>query len=208
MWQFLRPDLAHIFRLQKQVQGLCATDSPQVDKLSDLLDELDHSSRLAALRSLSARHLRHIYEAVEGHRSIGVDFLVPSSRGAMDPVRHFGKNSLPAFSIFEKRFLRPEKGARELWGYNHQSMSPITGPGYFVAYDSPRQGEGYIDYTRLPPRAPEFWPAMASNTTGLSRFVYGHMVDRLRGLSQHVSIGRAWRHGKEQNAWFVLCRDS
>ena len=32
------------------------------------------------------------------------------------------------------------------------------------------------------------------------------LLDALRGVSKHVSIGRAIRNGKVQDNWFVLCR--
>jgi hypothetical protein len=71
-----------------------------------------------------------------------------------------------------------------------------------------------IDYEMLPSDHPNFkreqlpqaWPAIKSNTFGVSRFVYGFMQDYLRKVSDHVSIGRAYRHGKESPNYFVLCR--
>ena len=51
------------------------------------------------------------------------------------------------------------------------------------------------------------WPEVQSNERGLSRFVYGFMVDRLRRVSEHVTIGSAARKGKEMGSYFVLTRD-
>jgi hypothetical protein len=34
------------------------------------------------------------------------------------------------------------------------------------------------------------------------------MQDVLRGVSRHVSIGRAYKKGKPKGARFVLCRES
>ena len=48
---------------------------------------------------------------------------------------------------------------------------------------------------------------MRSNERGLSRFVYGFMVDRVRRVSEHVTIGSAARKGKEMGSYFVLTRD-
>jgi hypothetical protein len=64
-----------------------------------------------------------------------------------------------------------------------------------------------VDYTRVPPSAPPGWPAVRGNERGLSRFVYGFMVDRLRRVSEHVTIGSAARHGREFGSWFLLCRE-
>jgi hypothetical protein len=33
------------------------------------------------------------------------------------------------------------------------------------------------------------------------------MIDVMRGVSTHVSIGRARRGGKMSDNWFVLCRE-
>jgi hypothetical protein len=39
----------------------------------------------------------------------------------------------------------------------------------------------------------------------LSRFICTGR-DFMRGVSQHVTIGRATREGKPMDNWFVLCR--
>ena len=44
-------------------------------------------------------------------------------------------------------------------------------------------------------------PPLKSNTSGLSTLVYGHMVDRLRGVSNHCVIGAAFKKGKAIDAW-------
>jgi hypothetical protein len=37
--------------------------------------------------------------------------------------------------------------------------------------------------------------------------VYAGMKDYMRRVSEHVSIGRAYKHEKPMNAWFVLVRE-
>jgi hypothetical protein len=204
---FLAPDLAHMIDLQDSLIGMLSRGHTPPGLVAAFLDDLDHRGRLAALRGLSGGCLARLFELVDGFRRITIDDVVPPSRGAREEVRHHGKNSLPAFTIFEKRFLRPEPGSRELWGYNFQALRPVTGPGYFVAYDAPDRGEVDVDYTRIPPEAPLGWPELAPNERGISTLVYAHMVDRLRGVTAQVSIGRAWKKGKVQPAWFVLCRE-
>jgi hypothetical protein len=148
---------------------------------------------------------------VDGFASLGLRDLVPPEVPALATVRHFGRNTLPAFSLFEKRFTRPSgedaEQPAELHGFNFQPLSRWTGPGYFVAVDDPDRGEVRIDYRRLPHQHPEGWPDIVSNEKGLSRFVYGFMVDTLRRVSEHVSIGRAARKGRDMGSWFVLCRE-
>ena len=125
-------------------------------------------------------------------------------------MRHFGKNSLPVFSQFEKHFCRPRrkdgKPVDELYGFNFQTMAPVTGPGYFIARGAGDRPEVLVDYHHVPPEHPDGWPAIHSNERGLSRFVYGFLIDTLRGVSNHVAIGSAARKGKDLGSFFVLCR--
>ena len=129
----------------------------------------------------------------------------------MAEVRHFGRNTLPAFRLFEKRFCRPQgvdpETPDQLFGFNFQSTSWATGPGYFVARNSEQAPEVLIDYRELPTAAVSGWPAIRSNERGLSRFVYGFMVDTLRRVSACVTIGSAARKGRDMGSWFVLCRE-
>jgi len=86
-------------------------------------------------------------------------------------------------------------------------MSPVTGPGYFVAHEDAERGEVLIDYREVPTQAPTDWPLIRPNDRGLGRLVYGNMVDTLRRVSEHVTIGSAARGGKDLGSWFVLCRE-
>ena len=167
--------------------------------------------RVSAVRSLGRAQQRVLYGAVDGFRPVSLTDLVPATADAFVTVRHFGRNTLPAFSLFEKRFCRPpeedpEKPG-ELYGFNFQAMQRVTGPGYFVALQDPHRPEVLVDYTRVPSRHPEGWPAIRPNERGISRFVYGYMVDTVRGVSEHVTIGSAARKGRDLGSWFVLCRE-
>jgi hypothetical protein len=180
-------------------------------EVADFLDRLSHAERVAAVRAAGRGEQRRLYAALEGHGGLSLDVLVPPGKADWETVRHFGKNTLPAFTHFEKRFCRPagEDPAkpRVLYGFNFQRMQLVTGPGYYLARDDAAQGEVLIDYTQVPPQAPPGWPAVRPNERGLSRFVYGFMVDRLRRVSEHVSVGSAARHGREFGSWFLLCRE-
>ncbi len=81
------------------------------------------------------------------------------------------------------------------------------GPGYFVAYPYENEGEVLVDYLRVPPKRPAEWPEILPNSSRLSTFVYNGTQDVLRGVSKHVTIGRAFKGGKPLSAWFVLCRE-
>lgn len=181
-------------------------DSPDPGAVAALLDERSHEARVAAVRSLDGRAQRRLFSLVEGVRRVGLDDLVPPDRGELEPVRHYGMNSLLAFRVFEKRFYR--YGGGQVGGANFQTISPITGPGYFVVRADETRGEALVDYTQLPPVAPAGWPAIVSNERGISRLVYGFMVDTLRRVSEHVTIGRAARRGQPMSAYFILCREA
>ena len=183
-----------------------------VRELADLLDALAHPERVAAIRGLLRAEQQTLYEAVDGFRPVSLQDLVPPAKQDFAPVRHYGKNTLPAFSHFEKRFCRP-RGADpvkpgELYGFNFQKMAPVTGPGYFVAREDETRPEVLVDYNVVPPDHPAGWPAIRSNERGLARFVYGFMIDTLRGVSEHVTIGSAARRGRDIGSWFVLCREA
>jgi hypothetical protein len=187
---------------------------PKVDlrRISRVLDELGHSGRLDTIRGWDADQQAAIYKAAKGYLPLALEHFVPATVGAMTEVIHHGKNSLPAFTHFQKRFCRPppvdgEASEGQLWGYNHQELQLWTGPGYFVAHLAESDGEVAIDYTLAPPGKPGDWPDLLPNSARLGRFVYYGTIDIMRGISKHVSIGRARRGEHWMNAWFVLCRE-
>jgi hypothetical protein len=174
------------------------------------LDGLEDSARASATRSMTARQQAKVFEAARGVRALDLDDFVPAGTPPLVQVIHSGKNSLPFFKTFEKRFCRPELGSARLWGYNEnpRSITSVTGPGYFVCY-SIGSGEVLIDYCEVPPnepKKPDGWPPVLPNSAGLSRFIYNRTQDTMRGVSKHVSVGRAARDGRVMDNWFVLCR--
>ena len=180
-------------------------------RLAGHLDALDHPTRVALVRRLDRSTQRALYARVAGHAPLSLVDLVPASGGPLETVRHLGLNTLPVFRVFEKRFCRPEgedpASPTALAGWNFQAMRPVTGPGYFVAVEDEATREVLVDYRRLPETRPSDWPEIRSNERGLSRFVYGFMVDRLRRVSEHVTVGSASRKGRDLGSWFVLTRE-
>lgn len=183
----------------------------EMKRVAALLDGMTHSERLEATRSVGRKPQARLYRAAQGFAALRLQDLVPPGIGDGKAVRHFGKNSLPAFTQFEKRFCRPAgqdpEAPTELWGFNFQTLQPLTGPGYYIARASPDAPEVWVDYNLVPPEAPAGWPPLRSNETGLGRFVYGFMIDTLRRVSEHVTIGSAARQGKELGSWFLLTRE-
>ena len=188
-------------------------------RLEHVLNDLGHSGRLATVRGWEPKTLTKLYEAAKGHHPLTLEHFEPARIGPLTEVIHHGKNSLPLFSHFQKRFTRPdakEDAPKELWGFNRQSNEAFTGPGYFVVLaewqgrppsEGTDEGEVAIDYRKLPTGRVPSWPDIMPNSARLGRFVYDGMVDVMRGVSNHVSIGRAFKGGKWMDAWFALVRE-
>ena len=171
------------------------------------LDGMAPYSRLQEMLGLGGSFVGKLYDAVAGAPSLRIDDLVaPSETGT---VILEGKNSLPAFSRFQKRFARV---GGKVVGYNHQTMSFATGPGYFVVQPKTpgetHPDEIFFDYTVDPPHTglPEGWPPFVPNSAGLSRLVYMHMKDFCRHVAEGVLVGKAYKNGVAQDAYFTLTR--
>ena len=188
-----------------ELNSLLSSGNFDMNDVARRLDAMSDAERVEETRSWGRRAQANLFEAAKGHRKLGIDQLVPG-KGPLEEVPHQGRNTLPAFTRFAKVFCRPDNSANELWGYNRSGsvVGTFVGPGYYVAYDD--GDEVLIDYTRLPLGKPGNWPPILQNDERLSRFVYNGMADALRGVSEHVSIGRAIRNGKVMDSWFVLCR--
>ncbi len=185
-------------------------DDHQKERLTDTLDRMDPQSRLWTAMSITKEEQRALWEMFESDSSDAAQF-VPTGTDPLKEVIHHGKNTLPAFNFFQKRFCLSDDGSGDLWGYNHGETAFATGPGYYVAHptgDEEKPPSGFvIDYTRLPKKKPDSWPEILKNEAKLGRFVYSGMKDYMRKVSEHVSIGRAYKGGKPMNAWFLLCRE-
>lgn len=171
-------------------------------------DRLDAGERLVEVMALSPAEQADLFDAALGLRAMTFEDLVPRELAPMKGVPHDGRNSLAAFTRFAKVFARPDEPRDELWGYNegYQTVKTFVGPGYFVCVKHSEPGELLVDYLRQPPRHPPEWPPILANDARLSRFVFNGTQDVLRGVSRHVSIGRASREGRWMDNWFVLCR--
>jgi len=175
-------------------------------EIGSYLDALPTQERVRQVLSVTGRGVARLYHAVAGGTPLSLDELVPPS--STGTVVYEGRNSLPVFSRFQKRFIRLE-GDRVI-GYNHNPplVALLTGPGYF--WVRPATGEGelgkelYFDYTEPPPAEPPGWPAYKPNLSGLARFVYGNMKDYMRRVARGVVVGKAYKSGVDQKAYFSL----
>ncbi|MFO0759452.1 MAG: hypothetical protein U0359_23375 [Byssovorax sp.] len=179
-------------------------DGAAAGEIERHLDALAPDARLAEVLAVTGGGVKRLYEAVKGAPTVTLEEFLPASHAGT--LIYEGRNSLAAFSRFQKRFQRMESG--EVVGYNHQTMSFVTGPGYFVVREASGEGphgsELYFDYTAAPARAPEGWPTFAPNERGLSRLVYAHMIDYVRRVAKGVVVGKAYKKGVDQNAYFTL----
>lgn len=163
------------------------------------LNALSPAERLHWMRGLGRRELASLYQLAEAAGlPISVDQLVGAEG---EVVIHEGQNSLPMFTQFQKRMVRTADGAQ---GYNHQTMSAFTGPGHFTIREEP--GAVLFDYISLAGSAPAEFPALKPNDVGLSKLVYGGMIDRCYRVSADAIIGRAFKGHKPMSAWFMLLR--
>lgn len=185
-------------------------DEHAIARIAEALDRMNHESRLFTVRSATKQEMATLWELVKDN-AVDAGHFVPSGVDPLVEVIHHGKNSLPAFTHFQKRFCRADDDSGELWGYNHQDLGWLIGPGYFAAHSTEDEKEPVsayvIDYTRIPKKKPEAWPEIADNAGGVRSLVYGRMKDYMRKVSDHVSLGKAYKDGAEVGAYFLLCRE-
>lgn len=175
-----------------------------VAEIAAFLDGVSSSERVAQVLRITGSGVKRLYDAVADGPAASLDDLVPP--GIHGTVAFEGRNSLPAFTRFQKRFTRLEDDS--IIGHNHQSISFLTGPGYFWVRPPSGSGEHgkelVFDYTEETPSPPEGWPVYKSNLSGFSRLVYGNMKDYVRRVARGVVVGKAYRSGVDQGAYFSL----
>ncbi|MBN1946965.1 MAG: hypothetical protein JW797_14925 [Bradymonadales bacterium] len=169
-------------RLDKQ-------DGISIADLNQALDALDDAGRLAFVRSLCMKRQVHLWKMAEGHLEASLDMLVPDPIPASVTVIFEGRNSLPAFNLFQKRFTRSNRDDL-LWGYNHQDMMWFTGPGAFVVRQDTQRGVLIVDYDELPSHTPPGWPEIKPNRGFPAAHIYGFMYDELRPVTKDICIGK------------------
>jgi hypothetical protein len=187
----------------------------EMHAIAAYLDAMTHDDRLEAVYSLRKKGQKALFEKAAASPPITLEHFVPSDRAPLEEVIHFGKNTLPAFKLFQKRFCRPD-GAEpdKLYGYNEGLTRGIIGPGYFVTHATAghepawqERGAIVVNYFEVPDdQVVDGWPKIKPNTSGLQMFVYNKTRDFMRKVSEHVSIGAAFRVEKALDAYFILCR--
>lgn len=194
------------------LKELVSAASPDAGEIASFLDSLVLADQISAARSLQGGSLQGaLWKAVSQVPRVSTDQMVPADYPELRPIIFHGKNSLPVFTDFQKICFRPEgcAGQSVAWGYNETKIRNWIGAGYYVLHDTADSAHGgaAFDYTQLPDKGLPAWPEVLPNTAGISRFIYAHMIDYMRRVSEDVFIGSAVRNGREMNSYFVVVRE-
>jgi hypothetical protein len=200
------------------LKALLLDDSVSIEAIADKLDAASPAERLEAAHALDRSAQRALYRKAAAAKPLTMDDFVPGNRAPLEQVRHRGRNTLPMprkLQLFEKRFCRPDNRTDRLFGYNQSPFIGTVGPGFFVAVSTDEtpawRGRGAIvvDYFQIPdgPVVPG-WPKVIPNTQGLQRFVYHRTRDFMRRVSEHVTIGAAFKVEKMLDHYFILVRET
>jgi hypothetical protein len=173
--------------------------------LASFLDGLDPATRVAQSMALGNKaQQKRLWELCGKAPALTLETMVPASTPDGQEVIWAGVNTLPVFKMFEKRFMRVNGS---VIGYNKQTTSWMTGPGYFTLVTSPHEArELRVDYTNVPSTTPAGWPTVKPNDRGLSNLIYKNLFDYLRFVSRDVVIGFATRLDKPIDSYFLLAR--
>src|SRR5262249_24960391 len=109
----------------ERLRSLLGAERPDREAIAATLDGGGPPERMEAITSLGGPSLQsRLWHAAAGGAPVTQADLVPPDMAPLREVIFHGKNSLPAFTLFQKRFCRPSSGqpSDQLWGYNHQSL--------------------------------------------------------------------------------------
>jgi hypothetical protein len=193
---------------------LLADTSLTIHDVAAHLDRLDHAGRMEAMGSTTKAEQRRLWHLAAESEPITLEHFVPEEVPPRTEVVHHGRNTLPVFRSFQKRFARPADGSRRAFGYNEGSTRPLVGPGYFVLIPTAgnptweERGAWVVDYFQVPDGpVVEGWPKVKKNSQGLQIVVYHQTRDFMRKVSRHVSVGMAFKRESSLNNWFTLVRE-
>lgn len=195
-------------------QELISDGNITLKAVSEFLDSLDHAGRLEAIQSTSKAQQKALFSLAAGGEALTPEDFVPSNVADNREVIHHGWNTLPVLRSFQKRFARQAGPEQTLVGYNEGLTRKVIGPGYFVLRSTEERAEWQsrgamvVDYFLTPEgQVPAQWPSIRPNSKGLQVLVYHHTRDFMRKLSEHVTIGEAYKDENPMNNWFLLVRE-
>lgn len=174
----------------------------EIDAIESALDAASHDERVAWMRALRKKDMDVLYEKAQG-RDVQPDYFLTEDG---QELAFIGRNSLPAFSDFEKAFARHEDRVQG-WNVNEGIARWFGGPGHFRVRNADTwDGQLIFDYVWECTSVPQGFPEPESNLKGTNRLVYGNMEDVVRRVSKDIIISKAYRSGKPEGAFFSLCR--
>lgn len=198
------------------LQSMLASEQTPIAEIAAWLDRASNEQRLEQCFALDRAGQRALFQRAGTAVGFSLEHFVPADVADGRAVHHKGKNTLPLGkknSFFEKRFARPRDGSARLFGYNQAPSRKLIGPGYFVAVYTAQnpswsaRGPIVVDYFQVPDgEVPASWPKVVPNSHGLQWFVYHRTRDFMRRVSEHVSIGAAFKGERALDHYFVLVR--
>ena len=201
------------------LKSLVASGQVDLGEIRERLDGCSFAECVDQVHALGRAEQRALFRKAGQGPALTLAHFVPPQTPPAQAVHHHGRNTLPLPGknrFFQKRFCRPEDGSERLFGYNEAPSGWLVGPGFFVVVptagkpDWMERGAVVVDYFQVPPadaRLPAGWPRLVPNNRGLSRFVYNRTRDFMRGISDRVSIGAAYKGEKSLDHYFVLVRE-
>lgn len=198
-----------------RLQQLIRDPGASIDAVAAHLDGLDHRGRMHDLADTTRGDQRLLWTKAWANDPIDYAHFVPDGTKELQPIVHHGRNTLPVIGphrFFRKPMARPDDGTMRAFGYNDAPSQGLFGPGYFVLTESrpewQNRGAWLVDYFQTPDGpVPHRWPKVKPNTDGLQRFIYAGTRDFMRKVSEHVSIGAAYKGDEPLDHYFTLCRE-
>lgn len=189
-----------------------------IETIAAHLDALDHDERMSQLADTTRADQRRLWALSDASRPLTLEDFVPASTAARTAVAHHGRNTLPLprkHRFFRKPMALPGDGSERTFGYNDSPSQGLIGPGYFVLQPTAgnaeweKRGAWVVNYNTFPDGdVPDGWPRVRPNSEGLQRFVFLGTMDFMRRVSEHVTIGAAYKAEKPLDHYFTLCREA
>lgn len=198
------------------IYSLIESNDQNIAGIVDHLDALAEGQHYAALSQLNRDQQRTLFNKAASLEPLTLDYFVPQNSLPLQENIFSGRNTLPLLEggkVFEKRMCKTDDGSDLIFGYNETSYKGWFGPGYFTARQTPdnpqwlQRGGVFIDYFSKPtgPVCPH-WPRYRANAWPPQCLFYYQTRDFMRRVSQHVSIGVAYRNDNCLDHYFILVK--
>lgn len=200
------------------LKSMLADPTTTMSAVRTYLEAMSFDDRLAVCMKLGRKDQRRLFQLAAQNEPCTFEDFVPAGTPPNVEVILEGKNTLPVFTRFQKRFCAAKDGSARQFGYNEGFTRKFIGPGYFVAHmtDVPpsephwkERGALVVNYWMVPEPSDIVvpgWPKVVPNSKGLQMFVYKGTRDFMRKVADDVTIGEAYKGDKTLDNFFVLVR--